>query len=574
MLRYLDKVSKKPARSVIITFLLIWMAVNIIQASFMELHPDEAYYWIYSRFLDWGYFDHPPMVALSIWLGDSIFPNKLGLRLITILTTTASVYLLWLLVSRYAQNAVLFILLFCSFLLFHVYGFITTPDSPLLLFSILFFYLYARYARQDSIKLALCLSVVIALLLYSKYHGILLLLFTILSNSKLLKRPSFWLIVVVSVLLYIPHIWWQVSHDYPSVQYHLFDRSARPYRINFTLDFIVGQILIAGPLVGWFLYWAAAKTKADDYLLKALKFNFAGIFIFFLLSTLKGSIEAHWTLLAFPPVFVLAYVYLSSRTVPGWFLKLAIANILLIVIARVVLLVPIPFLKDLKPLRGYFGTEEWAKQVHRQAGNHYVVFNQGFQEPSNYNFYNRTVKSLGYTSRYYRRNQFDYWPVEDSLRNKDVYFVMPHSHGADVAQDSFPTAKGTHYGRLLQNVRLYQKVAVGVEPVAAAWNPAEERILTLSIKNPYQEAINFSNQASGTWKCYLEYGFMLKGEIVEINLLENALEGVIVAPQQSGLVNVRVKAPAEPGEYKLFFSIRTDPFAGNRNSKMIKVNVQ
>jgi hypothetical protein len=21
---------------------------------------DEAYYWVYSKFLDWGYFDHPP----------------------------------------------------------------------------------------------------------------------------------------------------------------------------------------------------------------------------------------------------------------------------------------------------------------------------------------------------------------------------------------------------------------------------------------------------------------------------------------------------------------------------------
>lgn len=60
----------------------------------MELNPNEAYYWVYSNFIDWGYFDHPPMVALSIWVGDKFFSNTLGLRLMTILTNTFSIYIM------------------------------------------------------------------------------------------------------------------------------------------------------------------------------------------------------------------------------------------------------------------------------------------------------------------------------------------------------------------------------------------------------------------------------------------------------------------------------------------------
>ena len=59
-----------------------WIILGLIQSRFTELLDDEAYYWVYSKFLDWGYFDHPPMVALLIKLGYSIFQNELGVRLL------------------------------------------------------------------------------------------------------------------------------------------------------------------------------------------------------------------------------------------------------------------------------------------------------------------------------------------------------------------------------------------------------------------------------------------------------------------------------------------------------------
>jgi len=49
------------SKKIIWYFLLGWTILNIIQGYTFELHADEAYYWLYSRFLDWGYFDaiHP-----------------------------------------------------------------------------------------------------------------------------------------------------------------------------------------------------------------------------------------------------------------------------------------------------------------------------------------------------------------------------------------------------------------------------------------------------------------------------------------------------------------------------------
>src|SRR2546426_835356 len=43
------------------------LAFRVWYASFRPLLPDEAYYWVWTRHLAAGYFDHPPMVAYLIW---------------------------------------------------------------------------------------------------------------------------------------------------------------------------------------------------------------------------------------------------------------------------------------------------------------------------------------------------------------------------------------------------------------------------------------------------------------------------------------------------------------------------
>src|SRR6201990_2270255 len=106
-------------------FLLLWTIFNAIQAYTLEIHADEAYYWLYSRFLGWGYFDHPPMVAIFIRIGDTISHSEFGIRLMTVLSSTVSLYVLWLIVKKYAVEAKWFILVVSGIFIFHIYGFTT-----------------------------------------------------------------------------------------------------------------------------------------------------------------------------------------------------------------------------------------------------------------------------------------------------------------------------------------------------------------------------------------------------------------------------------------------------------------
>ena len=111
--------------------------INLFQAWRTELFDDEAYYWVCSRFLDWGYFDHPPMIALLIRIGSFIFPSELGVRISSVILSTISIYLLEKLIKP--ENQKLFYSIILSILMLQLGGIVAVPDIPLFFFTVLFF---------------------------------------------------------------------------------------------------------------------------------------------------------------------------------------------------------------------------------------------------------------------------------------------------------------------------------------------------------------------------------------------------------------------------------------------------
>src|SRR5690348_10506331 len=76
-------------------FFVAWFLLNLFQAAFTELLDDEAYYWMYSKFIDWGYYDHPPMIALLIKAGYAMFANELGVRLFIVTLNTLTMFIIY-----------------------------------------------------------------------------------------------------------------------------------------------------------------------------------------------------------------------------------------------------------------------------------------------------------------------------------------------------------------------------------------------------------------------------------------------------------------------------------------------
>jgi 4-amino-4-deoxy-L-arabinose transferase-like glycosyltransferase len=72
-------------------------AIHLLMAARLPIGDDEAYYWLWSRRLAWGYPDHPPMIAALIAVSMRLFGNSpFGLRVIPILLAAATPLILYL----------------------------------------------------------------------------------------------------------------------------------------------------------------------------------------------------------------------------------------------------------------------------------------------------------------------------------------------------------------------------------------------------------------------------------------------------------------------------------------------
>ena len=294
-------------------------------------------------------------------------------------------------------------------------------------------------------------------MLYSKYHGILLVFFTLLSNPALFKKYQTYIVAVVAILLFIPHLYWQYAHHFPSIQFHLFERNAARYNFSFTSEFILVQIALAGPLLGWLFLWAAFSGKPITLTERAMKFSMIGIYLVFLVSTLKGRAEANWTVPAFVSLIVLSHQFLFDKpSIRKWVFRLAPVTVLLVFITRIYMMLDI--VPSTTVSKDEFHENKMAASAILQKANGLpVVFVNSYQKPSKYWFYTGK-KAFALNTPGYRRNNFNYWPVEDSIIGRPVYAVGARS---DLFRDSIP---GNRYmengGYRIDNYFSFSKVQI------------------------------------------------------------------------------------------------------------------
>ena len=441
-----------------------WLVINLIQSYGTELLHDEAYYWVYSQFPDWGYFDHPPMIAILIKLGYLLFPNELGVRLLMAVMNTATLWLVHQLLVK--KDDILFYALTASMGVLQIGGILAVPDIPLTFFTALFFWQYKRFLDKDNWIQGFLLGIVMAGMLYSKYHGVLIILFTLFSNWKLALNPRAWIAVFTGMLLFAPHLYWQYQHDFPSVSYHLKERNAPAYQFAFTLEYVAGQILLAGPLIGFLLLRSANRYKATDKLTRALQWSMWGFYGFFLLSTFKGRVEANWTVPALIPVIILSHAWITENTAQRkWIFKLLVPSLGLVAVVRLYMLT------DLSALTRLFkdemhGNREWAQAIREKSGGLPVVFLNSYQRPSKYWFYAGDT-SFAINTTNYRRNNYNFWPMEKEWQEKTVLVVDKEMATVEKSFE-IPTVRGNTPALRINRLQSFSHIRMTIKTGSAS----------------------------------------------------------------------------------------------------------
>lgn len=475
--------------------LALWMLVDLLQAIFTSVHADEAYYALYGQFLDWGYYDHPPMVALLTAFSSTLFKGNLSIRFATVLLHGGTVWLIWKTLPHNSltnKDVWTFFAVAASLVMFSIYGFITTPDVPLLFFTALFFFLYKRYLDSPTWSLALALGVAFAAMLYSKYMAVLVAGFVVLSNFKILKDKKIWVALVLAALLFVPHFLWQVRNGFPSFQYHLIDRNMG-FRLKYPLEFIPNQLIIFNPVcLCLAVYFCWKKRKTEDLFERACLFTIAGFILFFWVMTVKGHAEPHWTVAASIPMIILLWQELRKEQWHKWLMRGVVPIVGLLTILRVV---ASPVLSS--DSVNVLGNRHKYEVIHEYCGQTPALFVGSFQKPSLYQYYTGE-KAMQLSSLYNRRTQFDLWQFDKEIQGKPACIIntnvftiknVPKDH----KRDGYDMIKKDGVAFFLHKTESYQgtnRIQVNVDQYRVA---NDSLYLDLTLYNPYETDFVFNN---------------------------------------------------------------------------------
>jgi len=558
--------AQHPQELVLLLFLNIWLLGGWIQSYFMDLAGEEAYYWMFSQNLDWGYLDHPPMVAWLTAIGYAIFPDNLGARFMMVVLNTLTLYLVYLTIDR--RHVWLYISCVVGLLAVHAGSFYIKTDVPLIFGEALFFFTYKHFldrARPWNIAL---LALSIAFMFLSKYHGVLIVLFTVTANWRLVRTREFWWVVTGVVVLMIPYVFWQYEHDWATIRFHLQERSDINYSFKNTVNYVISQPIVLGPLVSLLMLPASFAYRTRNEFEKALKFVLLGVLLFFLLNSFKVYIHKHWTSIAVLPMILLSYRYIYSRR--RWRkLLMGVAAFSFAVFALFRVYLSYDFLPDSidGKWENLHNWAQWAREVEELSDGREVVFLNDYDNAARFNYL--TGKPVHVLSNYFfNGTQFDFWGGEERVQGKSVLLIDNKRHNEEFSVHETAVGEEVRYARI-ENFRSYSRVEVECLDLKDAYLRDKEIKLRIQVTNPYPFPLNarMNPELAPALYFYFLRGERSYGEGV-------AIETLNLGPGQSRKLIVSLRTPEEEGVYQLRWGVGAGWIPASINSSRYKVRIR
>lgn len=246
------------AVALVLVFTLL--RLGAIFATPLELNPEEAQYWLWSRTLDFGYFSKPPMIAWAIWLtttigGDAepwvrvsapLFHAVAGLALFG---AGRRLYDDWTGVAAAALYMLMPGVALSSFIL--------ATDAPLLCFLALALLAYVALQQGGrALPAAAGLGAALGLAMLSKYAAVYAVvaigLHLILSREarRAWSLQTAALAIAAFAIVLAPNVIWNANHDFATVGHTAANANlgGKLFNPDEMLGFLGGQFGVFGPV--------------------------------------------------------------------------------------------------------------------------------------------------------------------------------------------------------------------------------------------------------------------------------------------------------------------------------------
>lgn len=314
--------------------------LRLISAFTLELGNDESYYWLYSQYLQWNYFDHPPLVALWIRFftaGGALDTVEGFIRLGSVVSAAGATWAIYKTVSLMHSRrsgwlaAVLYNLSFYAGI---IAGIIIWPDSPQMLFWTFSLWMLARIVRNDKDWGSWMLFAIgSGLCIMSKVHGVFLWgglgLYILWKQRAWLLKPQLYVSALITLAIISPILIWNIQNDFITYRFHSerVEVEGATFNGKAFIEEVAGQLLFNNPVLVFLAVTGliAWRRRSFSTIPALTLYNLIGlplVAVLLVISLFRDTTLPHWSGPAYVTLVPLAALQLASMDTRSLFPKL------------------------------------------------------------------------------------------------------------------------------------------------------------------------------------------------------------------------------------------------------------
>lgn len=277
------------------------LAVKIYFIFAVPLTGDEAYFIRWAHHLDFGYYDHPPMIGWLIYLMGFVSERMEWFRLFSLLTSAGIAWLLYTTLkpvdrvkARWA--ALLFWSSPVNLLMVPV-----TNDTALTFFGLFSVAAFIGAVLKDSVRYAFVSGAFLGLAFLGKYFAVILF-FGMTVYLLYAKRREAYRLLFPLILGGLPfglvNLYWNMCNCWDNIMFNVYNRHGGEH--GGVEQLAVYSLIVLYFLMPWNLYHYNKAKRDDAAVFGVYRVLFVTAVLFFGLLSLRSEVGAHWLMLFIP----------------------------------------------------------------------------------------------------------------------------------------------------------------------------------------------------------------------------------------------------------------------------------
>lgn len=294
-------------------------ALRFVTAAHLPLSFDETYFWLWSKHLSLSYYDHPPLIALTIRAGTFLFGDtEFGVRAFSLFASVLASWAVWRAAALSIGEAgagAFACALFNATLMATSQFIVATPDALVMTAAALLLLSLMKLQQTGDGRWWLAIAASAGMAFLSKYTAFFLAggvgpwCVAAPRGRRWLRTPWPYAAGALALACFAPALIWNAAHGWISFKFQFGRVAAGRPTYHYLLELVLGQAALASPFIllpamaGLLRVTKSWREPAPIFAAAALVWP---ALIYFALHAVHDRVQGNWPSFLYPALAILA----------------------------------------------------------------------------------------------------------------------------------------------------------------------------------------------------------------------------------------------------------------------------